>query len=216
MNFYHLLVRKGKLLIPIRKKPQKMALAPYQVTGSFQAFPIVSEPGLVRRPDSSSLLGKPVKGAATSSGLTTLYKQAACHMRLKVIITIIFSDMRSEVKPSATVAGVPRALQEHGHRENCIVQGNHGPRLRVLPDFVQVYSFIGSIFDPNVTGQLGKLKKMDPIDVETVCLSDLFDQSVLLLMRNLSINLTSPEFKEDVSALSTQVLLYPFTINYMI
>ncbi|KAI8564558.1 hypothetical protein RHMOL_Rhmol03G0190400 [Rhododendron molle] len=112
------------------------ALAPYQVTGSFQALPIVSEPGLVRRPDSSSLLGKPVKGAATSSGLTTLYKQAACHMRLKVIIPIIFSDMRSEGKPSATVAGVLRALQEHGHRENWIVQGNHGPPLRGKNDYI--------------------------------------------------------------------------------
>lgn len=39
----------------------------------------------------------------------------------------------------------------------------------VLPDFVQVYSFIGSVFDPNVTGHLQKLKKMDPIDIETVC-----------------------------------------------
>lgn len=39
----------------------------------------------------------------------------------------------------------------------------------VLPDFGQVYSFLGSIFDPNVTGHLQKLKTMDPIDVETVC-----------------------------------------------
>lgn len=39
----------------------------------------------------------------------------------------------------------------------------------VLPDFAQVYNFIGSVFDPNATGHLQKLKKMDPIDVETVC-----------------------------------------------
>ncbi|RVW41930.1 Protein REVEILLE 6 [Vitis vinifera] len=56
----------------------------------------------------------------------------------------------------------------------------------ILPDFVQVYRFIGSVFDPNSTGHLQKLKKMDPIDVETV----------LLLMRNLSINLTSPDFED--------------------
>ncbi|CAN1751597.1 Protein REVEILLE 6 [Linum perenne] len=63
-----------------------------------------------------------------------------------------------------------------------------GNPLRVLPDFAQVYNFIGSVFDPNVTGHLQKLKKMDPIDVETV----------LLLMRNLSINLTSPDFEDHV------------------
>ena len=38
----------------------------------------------------------------------------------------------------------------------------------VLPDFAQVYGFIGSVFDPNTSGHLQKLKKMDPIDVETV------------------------------------------------
>ena len=32
----------------------------------------------------------------------------------------------------------------------------------------EVYSFIGSVFDPNVTGHVQKLKRMDPIDVETV------------------------------------------------
>jgi len=44
------------------------------------------------------------------------------------------------------------------------------PLFAVLPDFSQVYGFIGSVFDPNVTDQLQNLKKMDPIDVETVCL----------------------------------------------
>jgi hypothetical protein len=39
----------------------------------------------------------------------------------------------------------------------------------VLPDFAQVYRFIGSVFDPNATGHLQKLKTMDPLDVETVC-----------------------------------------------
>ncbi|KAB2598682.1 protein REVEILLE 6-like [Pyrus ussuriensis x Pyrus communis] len=55
-----------------------------------------------------------------------------------------------------------------------------------LPDFTQVYGFIGSVFDPNVTGHMQNLKKMDPIDVETV----------LLLMRNLSMNLTNPDFED--------------------
>ncbi|KAJ0964295.1 hypothetical protein J5N97_029417 [Dioscorea zingiberensis] len=72
-------------------------------------------------------------------------------------------------------------------------QGNHIPSLRVMPDFAQVYSFIGSVFDPSTTGHLQKLKEMDPIDVETV----------LLLMRNLSINLTSPDFEEHRRLLST-------------
>lgn len=37
-----------------------------------------------------------------------------------------------------------------------------------MPDFAQVYNFLGSIFDPSTSGHLQKLKEMDPIDVETV------------------------------------------------
>lgn len=59
----------------------------------------------------------------------------------------------------------------------------------VLPDFAQVYNFIGSVFDPEASDHLRRLKTMDPIDVETV----------LLLMRNLSINLTSPEFEDHAA-----------------
>ncbi len=127
------------------------------------------------------------------------------------------------------------------------------------PDFSEVYKFIGSVFDPGVSGHLRTLKEMSPIDRETVranviwgfsysnyeavvatfglgalhcstkCwgLSDEvtpngdlkkwvratkglmftlaylaklhWNVQVLLLMRNLSINLSSPDFKEDVS-----------------
>ncbi|KAL3814808.1 hypothetical protein ACJIZ3_016076 [Penstemon smallii] len=56
---------------------------------------------------------------------------------------------------------------------------------RVMPDFSQVYGFIGSVFDPSAGEHLQRLKKMDPIDVETV----------LMLMKNLCVNLTSPEFE---------------------
>jgi hypothetical protein len=37
-----------------------------------------------------------------------------------------------------------------------------------MPDFARVYSFLGSIFDPDTSGHLQRLKAMDPIDVETV------------------------------------------------
>jgi len=69
-------------------------------------------------------------------------------------------------------------------------QINQVPSLRLMPDFAQVYSFLGSVFDPSTSGHLQKLKEMNPIDVETA----------LLLMRNLSINLTSPDFEDQVSS----------------
>ncbi|XP_054785267.1 protein REVEILLE 6-like isoform X4 [Prosopis cineraria] len=63
---------------------------------------------------------------------------------------------------------------------------------KVMPDFARIYKFIGSVFDPNATDHLQRLKKMDPINVEIV----------LLLMRNLTINLTSPKFKDHQKLLS--------------
>ncbi|KAH9735531.1 protein REVEILLE 8 [Citrus sinensis] len=68
-------------------------------------------------------------------------------------------------------------------------QGKQVPVLHGIPDFAEVYSFIGSVFDPDTKGHVQKLKEMDPINFETV----------LLLMRNLSLNLSSPDFEPIVS-----------------
>ncbi|XVF76525.1 hypothetical protein PTKIN_Ptkin13bG0272600 [Pterospermum kingtungense] len=62
-----------------------------------------------------------------------------------------------------------------------------------LPDFSEVYSFIGSVFDPDIKGHVQKLKEMDPINFETV----------LLLMRNLTVNLCSPDFEPTRKVLSS-------------
>ncbi|CAH8353686.1 unnamed protein product [Eruca vesicaria subsp. sativa] len=36
-----------------------------------------------------------------------------------------------------------------------------------MPNFAEVYRFIGSVFDPNTSGHLHRLKQMDPINMET-------------------------------------------------
>ncbi|KZV51767.1 protein REVEILLE 8-like [Dorcoceras hygrometricum] len=70
-------------------------------------------------------------------------------------------------------------------------QSMQGSMPHGIPDFYEVYSFIGSIFDPAGKDHVQKLKEMDPINFETV----------LLLTRNLTINLTSPDFEPIVSVL---------------
>ncbi|XP_022983565.1 protein REVEILLE 8 isoform X1 [Cucurbita maxima] len=72
-------------------------------------------------------------------------------------------------------------------------QGKQAPMLHGLPDFAEVYGFIGSVFDPESKEHVNKLKEMDPINFETV----------LLLMRNLTFNLSSPDFEPLRSVLST-------------
>ncbi|XP_041998759.1 protein REVEILLE 8-like isoform X1 [Salvia splendens] len=69
-------------------------------------------------------------------------------------------------------------------------QGKQGS-IHGIPDFSEVYGFIGSVFDPDSKDHVQKLKEMDPINFETV----------LLLMRNLTLNLSNPEFEPIVSVL---------------
>ncbi|CAN4108272.1 unnamed protein product [Withania somnifera] len=66
-------------------------------------------------------------------------------------------------------------------------------QMKVIPDFAQVYSFIGSVFDPSTRDHLQRLKKMDPIDIQTA----------LMLMKNLSFNLSSPEFEDHRRLISS-------------
>ncbi|KAF8402779.1 hypothetical protein HHK36_010869 [Tetracentron sinense] len=49
-------------------------------------------------------------------------------------------------------------------------QGRQGSVLHGIPDFAEVYSFIGSVFDPDTKDHVRKLKDMDPINFETVSL----------------------------------------------
>ncbi|KAL0736720.1 hypothetical protein Bca4012_012930 [Brassica carinata] len=65
---------------------------------------------------------------------------------------------------------------------------NQAPSMHGLPDFAEVYNFIGSVFDPDSKGRMKKLKEMDPINFETV----------LLLMRNLTVNLSNPDFEPAI------------------
>ncbi|XP_058215492.1 protein REVEILLE 8-like isoform X2 [Rhododendron vialii] len=72
-------------------------------------------------------------------------------------------------------------------------QGKQSSLHHGIPDFAEVYNFIGSVFDPGTNGHVQKLKEMDPINFETV----------LLLMRNLTINLSSPDFEPFKEVLSS-------------
>ncbi|XP_019058422.1 PREDICTED: protein REVEILLE 8-like isoform X2 [Tarenaya hassleriana] len=84
--------------------------------------------------------------------------------------------------PSASGMGsVSRTLSG----SEILIQGKPAPVLHGIPDFTEVYNFIGSVFDPETKGHMKKLKEMDPINFETV----------LLLMRNLTVNMSSPDFE---------------------
>uniref|UniRef100_D6MKM5 Transcription factor n=1 Tax=Lycoris longituba TaxID=272140 RepID=D6MKM5_9ASPA len=71
----------------------------------------------------------------------------------------------------------------------CDEQGSQQSPFQVIPNFAEVYNLIATIIDPEITNSFGiymqKLKEMDPITAKTV----------LVLMKNLTINLSSPDFQ---------------------
>ncbi|RID69325.1 hypothetical protein BRARA_C01424 [Brassica rapa] len=193
---YFLKVQKsgtGEHLPPPR--PKRKAAHPYpqkahknaqpQVPGSFKsAAPEPIDPSsYMFRPESSSMLmTSPTTPAAPAAPWTNNVQ------------TISFTPLPKGAGAgannncSSSSENTPKPRSNRDTTE----QANPSHSLRVLPDFAQVYSFIGSVFDPYASNHLQKLKKMDPIDVETV----------LLLMRNLSINLSSPDFEDHRRLLS--------------
>ncbi|XP_047326142.1 protein REVEILLE 6-like [Impatiens glandulifera] len=177
---------KRKAAHPYPQKASKNAPPPLPLLspgeGSFQALPAAPlEPGFRRGADCSSLTRYPITGADvaswTENSLQTVNLSHA--MKGQQLNSCSSTESTPRMRPTAEITE----------------QGNHGSSsVRVLPDFAQVYSFIGSVFDPDASSDhLQKLKTMDPIDVETV----------LLLMKNLSINLSSPSFEEHRRLLST-------------
>ncbi|EEF49049.1 protein REVEILLE 6 [Ricinus communis] len=171
---------KRKAAHPYPQKASKNAQMLLQPSVSFQSSSALLEPGYIRRPDSSSMPTNPITSAAAASWTNNLPAVSFSNQAKGPIVTNNCCSS-TESTPRTKPIGETAEL------------GNHSHPLRVLPDFVQVYSFIGSVFDPNATGHLQRLKKMDPIDVETV----------LLLMRNLSVNLTSSDFEDHRKLLSS-------------
>lgn len=178
----------SKSVIQIRSHAQKYFLK-VQKSGSQEHLPPPRPkrkaahpyPQKASRNDSSSVLRNVNSNAAVSS-LTAKSPQAVG------IPSISKGNMNSSAKPvannSSSSTGSTPVAQEANHVNE---PANNSTALRVLPDFAQVYSFIGSVFDPDASNHLQRLRKMDPIDVETV----------LLLMRNLCINLSSPDFEDQ-------------------
>ncbi|KAK7270462.1 hypothetical protein RIF29_23621 [Crotalaria pallida] len=180
---------KRKAAHPYPQKASKNDPVLSQVSGSFQSSTALHEPGYILKHDSSEMPKTPIINNVVPSWSNNTLQTANVFHGQKVN------------NCSSSNESTPRALRVHQSNNG---QGKYSHPLRVLPDFTQVYSFIGSVFDPNTTGHLLKLKKMDPIDVETV----------LLLMRNLSLNLTSPDFEHHRRLLASYEA-EPETDNYI-
>ncbi|KAK7374322.1 hypothetical protein VNO80_07750 [Phaseolus coccineus] len=179
---------KRKAAHPYPQKASKNALTISKVTRPLQSSSALSESSYIYRPDSSSVLRTAVSSVPLSSWGYNLTPQVGLpevtkdHMVLSKKVNP-FNYCYSSSNES-TPMGLPSSKQTD--------QGDQGQTIKAMPAFAEVYSFIGSVFDPNVSNHLQTLQQMDPINVKTV----------LLLMRNLSTNLRSPEFENERRMLS--------------
>lgn len=184
---------KRKAAHPYPQKASKNVPLPQQVSPAFASASSQQDSGYSQRADSSSILKK--------SGISTPTVSSWVHHTIPS--TSVIYAHKDDMGTASIGTGnncssgsdesSPRTWPPHSQIPE---QGSQSLPVRVKPDFSQVYHFIGSVFDPNTTGHLKKLKEMDPIDLETV----------LLLMKNLSVNLSSPDFEEHAG---------PYVVNEM-
>ncbi|PON68042.1 GAMYB transcription factor [Parasponia andersonii] len=180
---------KRKAAHPYPQKAPKNAPNVTHVTGPFQSSAASLEPGYIYRPDSSSMLGNPVTGAALPSWSYSSVPPVNVTQVHKDDGRLFVPTVANNSCYSSSTESTPRTKPA----SEIIDPRVPSKAMRVMPDFAQVYSFIGSVFDANSTGHLQRLKQMDPINLETA----------LLLMRNLSVNLMSPEFEDLRKLLSS-------------
>lgn len=173
---------KRKAAHPYPQKAPKSAAVASQVTGSFQSSSALLEPGYLYRPDSTSVLGNPITSGALSTWSFNSVPPVSMSQMTNDDVGLAGPTIANKCCYSSSNESASRTWQTG----KIIDKRTQGKPERVMPDFAQVYSFLGSVFDPNGSDHLQRLKQMDPINLETV----------LLLMRNLSINLTSPEFED--------------------
>ncbi|VVA97020.1 unnamed protein product [Arabis nemorensis] len=167
---------KRKAAHPYPQKASKNAQMPLlQASTSFTNTPNIDIPGYMSWDDASMLLNRVI---SPQQELATL-RGAEADIGSKGVLNVTSPSTSAMGSSSRTVSG----------SENL----KPPPVLHGVPDFAEVYSFIGSVFDPETRGHVEKLKEMDPINFETV----------VLLMRNLTVNLSNPDFESAREILSS-------------
>ncbi|KAL2533679.1 Protein REVEILLE 8 [Abeliophyllum distichum] len=172
---------KRKASHPYPQKAPRNVLVPLQASMGYPPSVNSFTPGYPTWDDASMLVNISSSGAMPSHNEYNLHGVEADIGSMEGANT---SDGSMNGMGDSTKALAGSRLPKHGKQ---------GSLLHGIPDFAEVYSFIGSVFDPYSKGHVEKLKEMDPINFETVS----------LLIRNLTINLSSPDFEPIREVLSS-------------
>ncbi|KAJ9184247.1 hypothetical protein P3X46_003993 [Hevea brasiliensis] len=173
---------KRKAAHPYPQKASKNVLVPLAASMAYPSSINTFAPGYAPWDDASMLINTTLSKIMPSQDEFSSLHGAEADIGSKGIARISNNNLSGPGTINRTLPSseIPR-------------QGKQAPLLHGLPDFAEVYNFIGSVFDPDTTDHVKKLKEMDPINFETV----------LLLMRNLTVNLSSPDFEPIRNVLSS-------------
>ncbi|KZV57651.1 putative polygalacturonase-like [Dorcoceras hygrometricum] len=184
---------KRKASHPYPQKASKNVSAVSQATGALKSSALL-ECGHTASPDPVLGLRSPVCSVPLSPWTYNIVPTGTLSHVSKDDIEAVGFTM-SQNCSSSVIDSTLRAWKSDKINYQGI--GNQSKAVRVMPDFAQVYSYIGSIFDPKASDHLQRLRKMDPVNVETI----------LRLMKNLSINLASSEFEDHILVLVLGVVI---------
>ncbi|XP_019159593.1 PREDICTED: protein REVEILLE 5-like isoform X1 [Ipomoea nil] len=165
-------------------RPKRKAAHPYPQKAPKNGLlqPSSVEPGFVTSPDSLSVpanaIGSRVLSPWSCNNVPTFSVSHVTKDDARFTSTTVTQNCNSSSNESINGSRPNNETSENG-------KNKQNKQIRAVPDFARVYEFIGSIFDPNSSDHLQRLNQMDPINVETA----------LILMKNLSANLVSPEFE---------------------
>ncbi|XP_049402217.1 protein REVEILLE 8-like isoform X2 [Solanum stenotomum] len=172
---------KRKAAHPYPQKASKNVLVPLQASMGYPSSMNSLPPGYPLWDDVSVLINSPSGGVMPS--------QDEYHLQR---IQADIGSKGATLISNSSMSGI-RSSNRTAPSSELPDQSNLGSVPHGIPDFAEVYSFIGSVFDPDTRGHVQKLKEMDPINFETV----------LMLMRNLTMNLSNPDFESIKNVLST-------------
>ncbi|KAG6745062.1 hypothetical protein POTOM_051704 [Populus tomentosa] len=174
---------KRKASHPYPQKASKFVLLPLPVSMPYPSSMNTFTPGYAPWDETSMFITSATRKIMPSQDEFANFHGAEADIGTKDVSDIGTKDV-SRFSYNSTVSGLGTSSRTLPSAE-MPKQGKQAPVLHGIPDFAEVYSFIGSVFDMETKGHVKKLNEMDPINFETV----------LMLMRNLTVNLSSPDFE---------------------
>nr|XP_048320971.1 protein REVEILLE 8-like isoform X3 [Ziziphus jujuba var. spinosa]XP_048320972.1 protein REVEILLE 8-like isoform X3 [Ziziphus jujuba var. spinosa] len=157
---------KRKAAHPYPQKASKNVLLPLPASLAYPSSMNAMGSGYPPWDDTSMLINAaPNKAMASQEEFPNLHVTEALLMAYDVTDSADIASKGVTTVSNSNLSGMVGSIRTLPSSE--MPKQGKPPVLHAIPDFAEVYSFIGSVFDPDTKGHVQKLKEMDPINFET-------------------------------------------------